>query len=360
MCQSHRHQNDLKEESEMKSKTIAVDLAKNVFEIGVSERVGEVTKTHRLSRAKFLPFFFHLAPSRVVMEACGSAHYWAREIRKLGHEVKLISPQYVKPYVQRNKTDRADAKGLLEADRNSDIAAVPVKTVAQQQLTALHRIRSRWMATRIGRINTLRGLLREFGFIVPMGARHVIPAVSELIEDGEAELPDVLRDMLYEMCAEIRELEARLQSLERQLEALATQTPAVARLRSIPGVGLLTATAMVGFVGDVTRFPSSRHFASYLGLTPREYSSGNTRRLGRISKRGDPYLRTLLIHGARAHLWSAHRKSMTPSPLQQWALHVHQQRGYNKATVALANKLARRVWAVWKRDSDYQDHDKAA
>ncbi len=344
----------------MKGKTIAVDLAKNVFEIGVSERPGHVEKTYRLSRGKFLKFFVDQSPSRVVMEACGSSHYWAREIGKYGHEVKLISPQYVKPYVQRNKTDRADVKGLLEADRNGDIHAVPVKTIDQQQLTALHRIRSRWMATRIARINTLRGLLREFGFIIPVGARHVIPAATELIEDAEADLPSALRDVFYEMCTEIRELEARLESVEQRLEALASQTPAVARLRSIPGIGLLTATALVGFVGDVTRFRSSRHFASYLGLTPREHSSGNVRRLGRISKRGDVYLRTLLIHGARSVLWSAHRKSITPSPLQQWGLRIHQQRGYNKATVALANKLARRVWAVWKRDSDYQSDYRAA
>lgn len=344
----------------MKIRTIAVDLVKNVFEIGVSERAGHVKKTHRLSRSKFLKFFVNQEPSRVVMEDCGSSHYWAREIRQLGHEVRLISPQYVKPYVLRNKTDRADVKGLLEADRNSDIHSVPVKTLAQQQLTALHRIRSRWMATRISRMNTLRGLLREFGLVIPVGARHVIPGAMELIEDAEVNLPDALRGTLNQMCTEIRELEARLQSVNGQLEALAAQTPVVARLRSIPGIGLLTATAMVGFVGDVTRFRSSRHFASYLGLTPREHSSGNTRRLGRISKRGDVYLRTLLVHGARSALWSAHRKGITPSPLQKWVLNVHQQRGSNKATVALANKLARRIWAVWKRDSDYQDHYKAA
>ena len=282
----------------MKIRTIAVDLVKNVFEIGVSERAGHVKKTHRLSRSKFLKFFVNQEPSRVVMEDCGSSHYWAREIRQLGHEVRLISPQYVKPYVLRNKTDRADVKGLLEADRNSDIHSVPVKTLAQQQLTALHRIRSRWMATRISRMNTLRGLLREFGLVIPVGARHVIPGAMELIEDAEVNLPDALRGTLNQMCTEIRELEARLQSVNGQLEALAAQTPVVARLRSIPGIGLLTATAMVGFVGDVTRFRSSRHFASYLGLTPREHSSGNTRRLGRISKRGDVYLRTLLVHGA--------------------------------------------------------------
>ena len=332
----------------MKDRTIGVDLAKNVFEIGISERPGHVAETLRLSRTKFLPFFVDQEPATVVMEACGSSHYWGREIGKLGHTVKLISPQYVKPYVQRDKNDRNDVKGLLEAHRNSALHPVPVTTVAQQQLTALQRIRSRWMATRIGRINTLRGLLREFGFIISVGARHVIPGATELIEDAEVDMPPVLREVFYEMCTEIRELEGRLQSVETPLQALASQTPAVARLRSIPGIGLLTATAMVGFVGDVERFRSSRHFASYLGLTPREHSSGNVRRLGRISKRGDVYLRTMLIHGARSLLWSAHRESITPSPLQRWGLRIHEQRGYNKATVALANKLTRRVWAVWE------------
>jgi transposase len=230
----------------MKSRTIAVDLAKNVFEVGISDRPGHVRKTCRLSRARFLKFFVDQPPARVVMEACGSSHYWARKIQNLGHEVRLISPQYVKPYVQRNKTDRADVKGLLEADRNSDIHSVPVKSVAQQQLTALHRVRSRWMATRIARINTLRGLLREFGLIIPVGAHHAVPRVQELIEDAEADLPDRLRDVFHEMCTEIRQLEERIRSVEKQLGALASQTPAIGRLQSIPGVGLLTASPRMG------------------------------------------------------------------------------------------------------------------
>ena len=165
--------------------------------------------------------------------------------------------------------------------------------------------------------------------------------------------------MLDQVCGEIRELEAHLRSVERELEALAQQTPAVERLRSIPGIGLLTSTAIVGFVGDIQRFRSSRQFASYLGLTPREHSSGNQRRLGGISKRGDRYLRTLLIHGGRSVLFRA-PKAETPSPLQQWGLRIREQRGHNKAAVALANKLARRVWAVWKRDCDYQANYRAA
>ena len=321
---------------------------------------GRVDKTYRLSRGKLLEFFAKQEPATVVMEACGSAHHWGRQFEKLGHTVVLISPQYVTPYVVRNKTDRADVKGLLEAYRNSAIHPVPIKTIAQQQLTALHRIRSTWIESRTKRINMLRGLLREFGFVIPIGARHLLPGVMGLIEDADTDIPPVVREMFHQVCGEIGELESHIQSVERELKALASQMPEVERLRTIPGVGLLTATAMVGFVGDIRRFRSCRHFASYLGLTPREYSSGNQRRLGRISKRGDRYLRMLLIHGGRSLLWNAHRKSATPTRLQRWGLHLHKLRGHNKATVALANKLARRVWAVWKRDCDYRVEYQAA
>ncbi len=265
----------------------------------------------------------------------------------------LISPQYVRPYVRRDKTDRADVKGLLEAFRNGEIEPVPVKTVAQQQLTSLHRVRSGWMAIRTAQINALRGLLRELGLVIPAGARHLVPGVQRLIEDAEVEIPDALREVFSDMCVEIRELESRVRSVERRLEAIGRQTPGVERLRTIPGVGLLTSTALVGFVGDVQRFRSGRHFSSYLGLTPRERSSGGRRRLGGISKRGDRYLRTLLIHGARAVLWAARSRS-EPSSFEVWALRIQELRGHNKAAVAVANRMARQAWAVWKRDCEYQ------
>ena len=206
----------------------------------------------------------------------------------------------------------------------------------------------------------VRGLLGEFGLVLPTGARRLVPGVMGLIEDADVEIPMTLRAMFSEVCAEIRELEARIQSVERELEALARQMPEVARLRSIPGVGLLTSTAMVGFVGDVRRFRSSRHFASYLGLTPRERSSGNRRRLGAISKQGNVYLRMLLIHGGRTLLWSAHRKGAKPSALQKWGLRLHTLRGHNTATVALANKLARTAWAVWTQDTVCEADRRAA
>jgi transposase len=281
----------------MHSTTIAVDLAKSVFEVAVSQRPGKVAERHRLSRGQFSRFLSERAPARLVMEACGTAHYWGREAVARGHEVVLLPPHAVRPYVLRNKTDGADAKGLLEALRNEAIRPVPVKRVDQQVLAGLHRLRSGWMATRTARLNTLRGLLRELGFTIPLGARQVLPQVWSLVSDAESGLPEALRPVLASAAREIAELEARAREVERQLEGLARGSAVVTRLRTIPGVGLLTATALVAFVGDVARFPSGRHLASYLGLTPRESSSGLQRHLGRISKRGDPYLRMLLIHG---------------------------------------------------------------
>lgn len=331
---------------------IAVDLAKAVFEIAVSNRPGRVSRRERLPRAQFLNFFALQPRATVVMEACGSAHYWGRRIEGLGHHVVLLPPHHVRPYVRRNKTDRTDAKGILEASRNEEIRAVPVKTVAQQALTSLHRLRSGWMKERTARINTLRGLLREFGIFIPVGSRQVVPAVWAFIEDAEADVPDVLRPFFAELCREIRELEARILQVERQLTAMSKQLPLVGQLLTIPGIGLLTATALVAFIGDIRRFPSARHLGSYLGLTPREYSSGLKRRLGRISKRGDGYLRTLLIHGARSVL--LHARTSRPDRLREWAHGLSETHVHNKAAVAVANKMARIVWAVWTRSQPYQ------
>lgn len=331
---------------------IAVDLAKSVFEVAVSTRPGRVAERHRLSRAQLVRFFARRAAATVLLEACGSAHFWAREIERCGHRVVLLPPQHVRRYRPRNKTDRADAKALLEAFRNDEIRPVPVKTPAQQQLTALHRLRAAWLGTRTARINTLRGLLREQGLTIPVGARHVVPRALELAGDAESELSDALRFALFELADEIRATERRLDELEQRLAALARTDEHVERLQTIPGIGLVTATALAGFVGDLRRFPSGRQFASYLGLTPRERSSGSIRRLGAISKRGDTYLRMLLIHGARAVLAAA-PKMKQPDPVRRWALALAARVGHNKATVALANKLARYAWAVATSEQDF-------
>jgi transposase len=338
---------------------VAVDLAKSVFQVAVSHHPGQVSKNRRLSRTQFAAFLAQLPKATIVMEACGSAHFWARRMQALCHTPVLLSPHTVTPYVGRNKTDRNDTKGMLEAHRNEEIRPVPVKTLAQQALCSLHRIRAGWIAERTARINTLRGLLREFGIAIPVGAQHAVPNAWLHIEDAESELPDSIRPALAEICTEIRELERRIKMIETQLAALAAQTPAVARLMTIPGIGLIIATALVAFVGDIHRFPSARHFASYLGLTPKEHSTGSRRRLGAISKQGDVFLRTLLIHGARSVLNAATRHK-TPDRLHAWALSRHAARGHNKAATAVANKIARIVWAVWKRDQPFHSVPVAA
>jgi transposase len=331
----------------------AVDLAKSVFEIAVSIQPGRVCERRRLPRSRFLTFFATRPTTTVVMEACGSSHHWARKLQELGHSVVLLPPSLVRPYVQRNKTDRTDAKGILEAYRNEEIQPVPIKSIYQQTLTSIHRARSAWVEARTARINTLRGLLRELGQFIPMGAKKVVPAVWLFLEDVDGGCPDGLRPVLARMCAEVRELEASIRDAEAQLERLAKDLPVVAQLRTIPGIGLITATALVAFVGDVRRFKNGRRLASYLGLTPKESSSGTRRRLGRISKQGDPYLRHLLIHGARSMLRAAATKK-EPDRLRSWALSKAASRGKYKATVAVANKLARICWAVWARNTEYR------
>jgi transposase len=335
----------------MHSTTVAVDLAKNVFELAVTDGDGKISERVRLNRARFAAFFVHRAPCRVLMEACGSAHYWARRIGAHGHAVQLLPAQYVRQYVRRNKTDRADAAALIEAARCADIRTVPAKSLEQQQVMVLHRLRSQWMSTRQRYLNTLRGVLREFGIAVPLGARVARTRIAHHLAQPPQDLPAAMRPLLAQMLSDIKQLEQQIDQIERDLTELTRADPVVQQLRQIPGIGLLTSTAIRASVGDVQRFPCGRRFASWLGLTPREYSSGERRRLGGISKRGDAYLRTLLIHGARSALLAAHRQQRTGRPLdhlRQWALECERQRGHNVATVAFANRLARIAWASWK------------
>lgn len=335
----------------MDATTVAVDLAKTVFELALADAQWRILRRERLTRRRFTQFLTTSAPVHVVMEACGMAHYWGRVAQQHGHTVTLVPPAYVRPYVRRNKTDRADAEALLEAVRSGQMPSVPVKRVEQQALVGVHRIRAQWMRTRTARINALRGLLREQGVLLPAGPRAALHAVPAILDT--AQVPRHLRDALTSVHDEIRALEGRIADLEHQLRVLAAADPVVVHLRTIPGVGLLTATALVGTVGHIQAFRRARQFASWLGLTPRESSSGHRRRLGGISKRGDVYLRCLLTHGARAVLVSAQRRRRAAQPLSalhHWALIVHDRRGYNKATSAVANKLGRLVWAVWVHD----------
>ncbi len=335
--------------------TVGIDLAKSVFELAVSRREGHVQERHRLSREGFLRFLAQLQPSTVVMEACGSAHHWGRQIESLGHRVVLLNPQDVRPYAKgRSKTDRGDAAALLEAFRCGALTPIPIKTIDQQGMTALHRLRSGWAATRVARLNALRGVLRELGAFIPVGASRVVPAVRALVEDAESVIPAPLRPILWQALEEINDLNQRLKTVDLQLRAMAKQTPAVQHLLSVPGVGLITATALVAFLGDAKRFSNGRRLASFLGLVPREHSSGLVRRMGSITKRGDPYLRTLLIHGARSLLRVA-RLRPQENALHAWAFRRSEHAPYNRAAVALANKLTRILWRVWRDGRNYEE-----
>jgi len=252
----------------MNATTVAVDLAKNVFELAVADEQWRVAERHRLTRTQFERWFNNREVKLVVMEACGSAHHWGRVLRARGIEVRLLPPQYVRAYVKRNKTDAADAAALLEAARAADIKPVAVKSVEQQALQALHRTRSGWMASRTGRINMLRGFCREFGLVVPEGAARGLAQIARFLADERSGLPGMLRGSMRLLLEEIRLMEARIQQLELDLVELAQQSPACQVLQSVPGIGLLTSTAMVAAVGDPRSFDSGRRYASFLGLTP--------------------------------------------------------------------------------------------
>ena len=336
--------------------TMAVDLSKHVFEIAVSDAPGRICEHRRLSRPQFERFWNTRAPCRVVLEACASSHYWGRRLRALGFDVVLIPPQYTRAYIRRNKTDRTDCEALLEALRCAGIHPVALKSEDQQAITALHRMRSQWMATRTARINALRGLLSEFGLCRPTGARRFLADLPRLLEERSEQLPPRVRRLTRSTLEEIRSLEAHIDEVERELDQVVRDEPTLRALKQIPGIGVLTATAMYASVGNIHAFKSGRHLASWLGLTPREFSSGSRRRLGRISKRGDVYLRTLLIHGARAALAAAERRRKADLPrtrLQAWVLSKADQSHRNRAAVALANKMARIVWAVWKHERPF-------
>jgi transposase len=291
------------------------------------------------------------------MEACGSAHHWARSLREQGLAVRLLPPTRVRPYCVRNKTDAADCRALLRANGDPHIREVPVKSVEQQALQALHRTRSQWMATRTQRINALRGFCREFGMPIPAGAKAGLHATRCLLADPASALPTLLRPTMQLLLVEISQLQERIAQIERELRSVAVQSRACQLLLSIPGVGLLTATALVAAVGsNLAQFRNGRQLSAWLGLTPREHSSGSTRRLGAITRAGDRYLRTLLTHGARSVLQSAARLQAAARPctgLKAWALAVRQRTNHNKATCALANKLARICFATLRHGQPF-------
>jgi transposase len=335
--------------------TIGLDLAKHVFQVhGVDAEEATVLRK-QLRRAQVLAFFSRLRPCLVGLEACATAHYWARELRALGHEVRLMPAQYVKAYIKRNKHDAADAEAICEAVGRPTMRFVPVKTADQQAAVLLHRGRERLVRQRTGLVNALRGHLAEFGVIAPQGLRNVGKLIAIIRDNGDTRLPDVARQVLQVLANQIEQIEAAVAGLERQLLAWHKTNAVSQRLASIPGIGPIIATALATTVADPNVFHSGREFAAWLGLVPRQNSTGGKTRLGGITKRGNRYLRRLLINGASANLLRSKATNADP-----WVIGLRRRRPPLVVAVALANKTARIAWAVMLREREYQPRAVAA
>lgn len=334
----------------MKITTIGIDLAKNVFQVHGVDARGKAVLNKPLKRAQMAAFFANLPPCLVGMEACAGAHHWARKLQSFGHTVRLMAPQFVKPYVKSNKNDAADAQAICEAVARPSMRFVAIKSVEQQALLALHRVRQGWVKSRTAQANQIRGLLGEYGLILPQGIAHIAKRVPVLIEDGANELPGALRALLARLLDQLKALERQLAQLEAQIKAWHRDSDASRRLEQIPGIGPLTASALVASIGEARTFDNGRQVAAWLGLVPRQHSSGGKPTLLGISKRGDAYLRTLLIHGARAVILAARRKPDQGG----WLRDLLRRRNPNVAAVALANKNARIAWALLAHDRSYR------
>jgi transposase len=339
----------------MEVTTIGIDLAKSVFAVCGADRLGRVVIRRQLRRAQVLGFMRALPRCLVGMEASGGAHYWARKLTALGHEVRLMSPALVMPYRKGNKTDRNDAEAILEAVTRPGMRFVTVKSVAQQDLLALHRVRAQLVKNRTALCNQLRGLLRERGVAVRTGVAGLKRGLSTALADESSELSGEMRDLLAEMGSWLRTLEQRIAGCEARLLYKFRDDERCKRLAEVPGVGPLTATALVAAVGNAQQFRNGRELSAYLGLVPRQHSSGGKTRLLGITKRGDRYLRMLLIHGARSAL-----RQCTGQARSEWAWRIRAARGPNVAAVALANKNARILWALLSRGDRYGAPSKAS
>jgi transposase len=353
MCQIEigPSQSTEQEESAMNVTTIGIDLAKYSFSLHGVDAHGKTVLHKNLNRSALLSWVAQQPPSLIGLEACSGAHHWGRALEKLGHRVGIMAPRFVAPYRKGGKNDGNDAEAICEAVARPGMRFVPIKSAEQQSVLCLHRIRQGLIKERTAMINQLRGLLAEFGLVMPKGRYGAQRHIPRILEDAENGLPMLARRLLHDVSLRLNTLNEQLLAYDHELEQLARGSETARRLMTIPGIGAVTASAMLASVGDPRQFQSGRAFAAWLGLVPRQYTTGGKIRLGRITKRGDVYLRTLLIHGTRAVLATVKDK---PDRLSAWSRALIERRGYKRAAVALAAKNARILWALMRRGTTYQ------
>ncbi len=331
--------------------TLGIDLAKNVFQLHGINKQGQVVYKCKIKRNNLVKTLANMKKCLIGMEACGGAHYWARKFTALGHQVKMMSPQYVKPYIKTNKSDSNDAEGICEAVTRPSMRFVPPKTVEQQDIQMLHRVRSRLLAERISLSNQIRGLLHEYGVVIPRGAKALKTCLPVILADESNELSWMGRNLFQELYADYLSLQEKINHYDTKIEDLAKSDERCVRLMSEPGIGAKTATALLAAIGNAEVFQNSRQLSAWLGLVPKQSSSGEKVRLLGISKRGDKYLRSLLVHGARSIVNIAGKKKDRYSV---WIQKLLKRSEYNKVVVAVANKNARIAWALLTRKTCYE------
>lgn len=332
---------------------LGIDLAKNIFQLHGVNQNGKAVLKKKLNRQQLVLFIANLPKCIIAMEACGGSHYWGRKFQAMGHEVKLISPQFVKPFVKSNKNDAHDAEAIVEATMRPSMRFVAIKSIPQQDALCLHRVRERLVSARTSLANEIRGLLHEYGVVIPQGIHNLRETLPEIIEQDESTLSDLGRELFNGLYEELCAHDERIERYSKKIEAQAKSSDACQKIMKVPGVGPITATAIVASVGDANLFKDGRQLSAWLGLVPRQNSSGGKEKLLGISKRGDSYLRKLLIHGARAVLFKI-KTSTDEGHKTRWLKELIERRGFNKACVALANKNARVIWKLLATDEVYR------
>jgi len=331
--------------------TVGIDLAKNVFQVHAVDERGKVVLRKQLRRGQVAEFFVNLPPCLIGMEACASSHHWGRTLERFGHTVRLMAPQFVKPYVKTNKNDAADAEAICEAVGRPNMRFVPIKSIEQQAVLSVHRVRQGFVKARTAQANQIRSLLGGFGLVIPQGIRHIAQRVPALLEDASNELPLAFRQLIERLAEHLKDLDQQVREFERQIVAWHRSSDLSRELERIPGIGPLAATALVASIADARSFDNGRQVSAWLGLVPRQSSSGGKSTLLGISKRGNVYLRTLLIHGARSAILAAKRQSECKNV---WLTNLLNRRHANIAAVALANKNVRTVWALLAHGRKFQ------